>query len=116
VARKSLARDGLLVCATAAVTTAILVPLSAASQERSQVQFTVWPGSSARFANMDWNCDYLAGSAGSLRQVACARESTPNGVRTFVDGDEVSLHRCGGANAAGRLKWCNTLRRAKRIP
>jgi hypothetical protein len=69
-------RDPLLVATTAIVAFAIAVPLTGASSQKAARQFTVWPGSSARFANMGWSCDYHGKDAQAPATVECSREST----------------------------------------
>lgn len=71
---------------TAVACFAVAIPLTSASTHVSQGQVTIWPGSSARFANMDWNCNYSpalhtkdsnGGPINTDAQVNCSRENTP---------------------------------------
>ena len=96
-------RDLVLVAVTAVACFAVAIPLTSASSGHSQRQFTVWPGNSARFANMDWSCDYQAGQQGSVRNppvVVCGRESTNRGVMVFVDGLRITVQRVPGKTFA----------------
>jgi hypothetical protein len=100
-------RDALLVGITVVVCAAIFTPLTLGGS--SGRQFTVWPGSSARFANMDWSCYYQpAGQSDAV--VACTRESTYRGLRVFVTGDELQVESCVTASR------CRTLVRRPRSP
>jgi hypothetical protein len=117
-------RDGVVVAVTAAVCFAVAIPLTSASSRHSHRQFTVWPGNSARFANMDWNCDYSAeftakkqggGSMLVPAQIQCVRESTARGLRFTVTGDDIDVARCGGGSGTN-IAWCQRLFSRARRP
>jgi hypothetical protein len=60
---------------------------------------TLWPGDSARVANLDWTCQYLTGDIDygpyrTNRGLACNRESTYGGVQTLVTGNYVVVMMC----------------------
>jgi hypothetical protein len=106
-------REIVLVTATALVCFGIAIPLGWASTGRSSGrQFTVWPGSAARFANMDWVCDYHTAAETTTHNAAisCHRESTLRGIRLGLTGNELRIFRCVGASA------CRTLIVAQRTP
>jgi hypothetical protein len=113
-------RDLALVVTTAAVCFGIAVPLTSASSSQPQTQFTVWPGNSARYANMDWSCDYSAefktkDGTRVAAQINCARESTPRGLRVTITGDHIGVDKCGGGTGS-RLGWCNKIIWRTRTP
>jgi hypothetical protein len=106
-------REIVLVTATALVCFGVTIPLTWASTGRSSGrQFTVWPGNAARFANMDWVCDYLTGAETTTHSAAisCHRESTLRGIRLGLTGNELRIFRCASASA------CRIVMAAQRTP
>ena len=91
---------------------AIAVPITLAASGGSATQFTVWPKNSARFANMDWNCDYQPAlpSHGLPRALICRRESTERGVMVSVTGNAVRVFRCPSSTS------CKVIVVAQRTP
>ena len=98
-------REMVLITITALVCFAIAIPLTRASADHAQRQFTVWPGNSARFANLDWNCEYLpAGSVTTkVPALTCGRESTERGLRVSVTGDIAGLFTCQSLQNCKRI-------------
>ena len=105
-------RDLTLVAVTALASFAVAVPLTSGSSGTGKRQFTIWPGNSARFANMDWNCDHFAGNQTTTGKTAlsCARESTFRGIRMSLTGDALKVFRCLSASS------CQLLLNARRSP
>lgn len=85
-------RDVVVVAVTALVCFAIAIPLTSASSEQAQRQFTVWPGSSARFANMDLVCRYDTGTVPGV--VQCHRESALTGPNAIFEPTVLSIALC----------------------
>jgi hypothetical protein len=114
-------REIVLVLTTAVVAFAVAVPLTTASSERAAREFTIWPGSTARFANMDWRCEYLDANFTKQHNIPpsidCGRESSPTGVVVQIDGEAVYLAKCRYTNKARTNINCwPPLRTVKRDP
>jgi hypothetical protein len=93
-------RDIAVVFLTAVARFAVAIPLTSASTDTGKAEVTIQPGGSVRFANLDWNCDYVRPGHNKVgiwkAQVDCSRESTRRGLQTSVDGDFVTVTKCDG--------------------
>ena len=93
---KRFARDGLLVGTTAIICFAVAIPLASSTRHTTAATYTVWPGNAARFANIDWSCNYQPAipQRGIGRAVVCRRESTNTGVSLTLTGDFLRVFKC----------------------
>lgn len=83
-------RDIAVVAVTTAVCFALAIPLTSASITQVQRQFTIWPGSSARFANLDLVCIYTENAP----TVLCRRESVTSGPAMWVTPTHLRVLQC----------------------
>ena len=99
-------RDGLLVLTTAIACFAVATPLASSTSRQTPGEYTVLPGQGARFAKMDWSCDYFADDAKNAipATVNCGERRAQWDINVFINRRNFTVIRMSRTEAKTPLE------------